>query len=99
MQNLTSHNKYYCNRIVKDNKLCKILLKQHQIDIIMLATDSDISESGRGNIGENKFKFHIDLETFMVAEVSRLSVAIQFKPGNQITNLIFFNINLVCFRY
>ncbi|QFG76407.1 hypothetical protein DMB90_01420 [Raoultella planticola] len=70
MQNLSGYNKYYYDRIAKDNKLCDILLKQHQIDIIMAETYIDVPESCRKDLGGNRFNMVIDLESFMVADYS-----------------------------
>ncbi|EEU0313205.1 hypothetical protein EFV10_03475 [Escherichia coli] len=70
MQNLSGYNKYYYDRIAKDNKLCDILLKQHQIDIIMAETYLGVPESCRKELGGNRFNMVIDLESFMVVDYS-----------------------------
>lgn len=70
MANLSGYNKYFYNRIVKDSKLCKALLKPHQIQIIMVETLNGVSDSDRANIEHNKFSMAIDLESFLVADYS-----------------------------
>ena len=70
MQNLSGYNKYYYDRIAKDNKLCDILLKQHQIEIIMTETYLGVPDSCRKDLGGNRFNMVIDLESFMVVDYS-----------------------------
>lgn len=71
MASLTGYNKYFYDRIVKDYRFCKILLKQHQIEIITVESYLGISESDREIIAKNMFNMVIDLESFMIADYSR----------------------------